>query len=330
MSRKKTKRGKVICLAMVLTLLCTSDVQAKNENNVDKEYIENHSQISLDGLELTYDRETREIEVEVSDDIKWYKKDKAKKAEEKVEFLLSRYDQSLDELLIETLEGGEGEIIGISYTECPLEMNSEGQLVRVENDSETDSVSLIKKAGAVGKTGGAGKKHYFSLVTSVTRSDTKDAYGRYLYTCRTSGVWSKNSVLSGSKYPASGNDYVLQSVPNTFSRTSDYLTVGYNTGLAARNGKHYSLENGAAKYVKYSIVDDPLGTAQLAYFNLKTCYRAKEGTGRTINSYYVHTWKAMTLSATVTASTDKSVSLSITPSIADKSWQVYSYVTFDF
>lgn len=53
---------------------------------------------------------------------------------------------------------------------------------------------------------------------------------------------------------------------------------------------------------------------------------------RTINSYYVHTWKSLSIkvSASASANSDKKygVSLSITPSVSEKSWQVYSYVSF--
>lgn len=311
-------------------------VQAKEKDmGRQAKYVENYYDISFEDLEVLYSGEGSKVKIEVKDGCNWLQRRKAVREKEKVEFLMERYDDGLEELLVETVEEGKkngNEFIGMSYTECPLVMNEEGHLVRIaaNNSGDDEKGSLIKEASAKSASGAKAYKYYFSLYTTVSRNSTKDSKNRYTYTCQSKGVWSANSALSGKKYPASGNDYILQSVPNVFSRTSDYLTVEYNNGLTAMNGTHYSRENGNSSYVRYSVVDDPLGLAQLSRCTLTAKYKAKAGTGRMVNSYYIHTWKKMSLSVTVSGDTSKAVGLSVTPSISNKSWQVYSYVSFDF
>ena len=97
------------------------------------------------------------------------------------------------------------------------------------------------------------------------------------------------------------------------------------------NGEEFWRENGDSSYVRYAIEDDPFGIVQNSSFYLSTTSIApKSNEVRQIASYYVHTWKQMTLSVSVDVSSEKSVTLSLTPSIKDKSWQVYNYVSFDF
>lgn len=101
----------------------------------------------------------------------------------------------------------------------------------------------------------------------------------------------------------------------------------------AESGKDYSSLAGDRNYIAYSVSDDPSGINQMSSVRL---YASSKGNRanyyRTINSYYVHTWKSLSIkvSASASANSDKKygVSLSITPSVSEKSWQVYSYVSF--
>lgn len=301
---------------------------------VDKDYesgyVEGYYKISFEGLEFECDEETKELSVIISEDIRWYQKEGAKEAKERIEFLLGRYDDSLDKAIIEAIKGGD-ELLGVSYTECPVQMNEEGEMIRIPNVDSKEEGFLKRAGAAIAITKGEESlKYYFSLCTIVSRTYSIDSEGYYTYTCRTVGSWSENSALSGKKYPAGGEDYILQTTPNTFSRQSDSLVLTYNNGLTAESGVHYWKENGDTTYIRYAIVDDPLGVNQMSSCVLTTVCKAKPSTNRMINSYYVHTWKAMSLSVSVDVSSEKAVSLSITPGISDKSWQVYSYVTFDF
>lgn len=154
---------------------------------------------------------------------------------------------------------------------------------------------------------------------------------QYRYVARTFGSWS-NSTVGGANYPDAGNDYVLQASPTTFARNSDSLVATYDHNPAGgSSGSDFWREDGNESFVRYAIKDDPVGYRQLKSFTMAAIYDAPQsGTTRQINSYYVHTWKSMSLSATVSASSDKKVTLSLTPSILEKSWQVYNYVTFNF
>lgn len=155
--------------------------------------------------------------------------------------------------------------------------------------------------------------------------------GEYKYTAITFGSWS-NSFIGGSNYPASGDDYVLQASPNTFSRDSDSMMAFYdNSPTEGVSGDDYWRENGDSTYVRYAIQDDPFGYRQCSSFALTTVSAGpKSSKIRQIASYYVHTWETITLSVTINVSTEDSVSLDLTPSKANKSWQVYNPVTFEF
>lgn len=326
---------KICVLVLTFTIMVTSTVPilAQQETNyVYKEqktdYLEGQYAISLDGVEFYQNDKTGKVEVGIETGISWTKKYKAEKSKDRIDFLINRYDTSLSEILFE--DDTEGSLVGISYTECPLVEDTNGNLVRIES-YEKDNENIIKEASAsYSETGDEKEKYYFSLFTKVMRNETKDSKGRYKYTCKTYGVWSKNSALSGKKYPAPGDDYMIQAVPNSFTRNSDSFNLIYNTGKDAKEGVHYSLCDGGSNYVEYSIVDDPFGLAQMEQGTITTVCYAKEDDDRTINSYYVHTWKAMDIDISFTVNSNKEVALNIDPENVDKSWKVYSYVTFDF
>ena len=75
---------------------------------------------------------------------------------------------------------------------------------------------------------------------------------------------------------------------------------------------------------------EQLGLGRLYMCILRTNLSGSSTAWRTINSYYVHTWKDLDISVSVSAHSGREVALSITPSISEKSWQVYSYVSFNF
>lgn len=89
--------------------------------------------------------------------------------------------------------------------------------------------------------------------------------------------------------------------------------------------------DGGVNYLKCTIYDDPLGVRQNKSFTLE-CISAGNSSSdyRMINSYYVHTWKSLSIDVSVGVSSNQEVSLNIDPSLENKSWQLYNYVTFDF
>lgn len=325
-------------IAMIILLMSvTTSVSAADTNSYENSsgYVENYYKIALEGLDISYDENTEKILVDVSEDLSINEKLEAEKSAEELEFMLDRYDENLDELLIDSLEktdSSDEELIGISYTECPLEENEYGQLDRIEeSENITGDKGFFNKASAVSKTGSASKKYYFSLVTSVTRNNTQNANGKYKYKCKSTATWSENSFVGNSKYPDSGDDYILQTVPNSFAIKSDNLDLQYNYDGVAENGEHYSMVDMGNHYIEYSLVDDPLGINQMEKCVLTTTCRAKDNSkDRMIRSYYVHTWKEMNLDVSVSVNSSAEVELTLEPSLPEKQWQVASYVSFDF
>lgn len=110
-----------------------------------------------------------------------------------------------------------------------------------------------------------------------------------------------------------------------------FYYIGSTDNFYGRIGEEYARVNGNNNYIEYSVKDDPLGLNQLNFVKLKTTTWGKPlSSTRKINSYYVHTWKSLSLNVSVSGSSSKEVALSITPSIKDNSWTLYNNVTFNF
>lgn len=122
------------------------------------------------------------------------------------------------------------------------------------------------------------------------------------------GTWSQNSVTGDSDYPDCGEDYILQSTPNTWTRKSHTMSD--------------------------AILDDPYDFAKARQNKSFTLTCNSEGSTTTstrmINSYYVHTWTDVSIPISLNVNSSKEVALSITPSRVNKKWQVYNYIAFNF
>lgn len=222
--------------------------------------------------------------------------------------------------IIANRQSPDGELVAISGTEAPL-LFVEDHYERVTEAALLDTFESSEDS----------LKGKFALYTTVYRSYSPNSNGNYTYTTSTYGRWTENSFLGGTNYPSFGEDFVLQSTPNTWVRLTDTMEARYDDATNGSEGDEFWSLTGGANYVKWGIEDDPLGDRQNRRFTL-TC--ESEGPARTtarmINSYYVHTWKSMSLSVSVNVSSAKEVSLTLTPSIKDNNWQLYNYVSFDF
>ncbi len=175
------------------------------------------------------------------------------------------------------------------------------------------------------------KSDNFSLVTSVSRGTKKDKDGYYTYICKTTATWDKNSAIGGEKYPGAGYDYIMHTMPEGFLRISDDVSISYNHDRTAQNETDYACCDEGMNYVKYKVADDPAGNNQMTSCTLTTTCKSKATLAtRVINSYYVHTWNSVSLSASFSIGTIFSNPLSVIPSVTEKSWQVYSYAPFNF
>ena len=228
----------------------------------------------------------------------------------------------LQESISATLQSvcSSNELKAISFTSVPL-MEVDGHYERIPNVRPMDVGESVPSP-----------KANFLLSTMVIGGVVREPNGNFKYSVYTKGSWSKNSVLGGSDYPATGTDYVLQSVPSTFARKSYSFSATYNQApISGANGTDFWLQDGDSSFLEYAVLDDPAGTRQLKSFTLQVQFSAPSSSvERTISSYYVHTWSELTLSVNASLTTVLVGALTITPSIGSNQWQVYNPVDFDF
>lgn len=300
-------------LSMILALALSLSIPAFAAESVAEEYMETHFQINFSEFDVNVSE--NELTLTAKDPIAISRDNSVAMNLAMLEEIFEEFPGVEEDLIMEyqSVE----ELHAVSFTVVPL-MKVDGHYERVPAQTRGYEYS---------EEDGNGK---FLMYTSISGGYTSVS-GGYEYTATTSGRWS-NNILGGSDYPDAGEDYVFQTSPNTFSRITDSIYVGYdNSPFKGVANKDYWRENGDATYVRYAIQDDPLGYRQCERFNLTTVSAApKSSKYRQIGSYYVHTWDEMTIDVTVSVSTDKSVSLDITPGNERKSWQTYNYVSFDF
>lgn len=337
MKLNKRRLFRVFSTILVVIMLLTGKLQinilALNQEN-NGNYLEYHDQIDFDGLSLCVYNKNKLV-VDVDNSLSTLKKVNAKKNKKKYDKYVTEHPEAVGNLK-ESVELGDN-ICAISYTTAPL-VQVDDHFERVSKTNSNTSLSVNASAAdksATAQPSYAGNRN-LTLSTSIVRRGSSNPY---TYTARTYGTWN-NSAVSGKNYPASGEDYVLQSCPNvtksdSFSSTYNYKTNGSTKGI---EGKNYFRREGENGWVKYAVDDDPVGMAQLQTFSLSQVFYANSTTtGKKICSYYVHTWKKVGISVTASGQAGMSgknptasVGLSLTPSVKDVSWQVYNYVYFDW
>lgn len=335
MFREVIQMKRIVAVSMSMIMLVGGAVSTKayafHMNDMEKgteevEYEEYREQINLENINVVVEGD--DILFRAKEDISRKERKETRENAETLTELVNR-DENIQEMLVEHEK--EESLAAIAYTQIPLQWDESGNLVRVEKET-TENMSRATTESETGQLVNGGSP-YFTLLTSVSRG-TKIATGanagKYKYTCKTIGIWDKNSALGGSKYPASGKDFILQATPSNMVRKSDDLYPKYSHSHDAKEGTDYFRNDGGTNFVQYSVKDDPLGTSQLQKVTLTTSCIAGAKSGRMINSYYVHTWKSMSLGVSVTVGSKENTSLTLNPGIKDKSWTCYSYVQFDF
>ncbi|MCL2279753.1 MAG: hypothetical protein FWC20_10170 [Oscillospiraceae bacterium] len=311
-----------------MTALASSESVYIDETQ--QEYLEYHHQVNFDDLDV-FLVDGKTLDIAISGNVRSRQKSAAERDIDILMTALSDYKDIKDEF-IATMTNNE-QLAAISFTEAPL-IWVDDHYERVLASNEESLVD--SKAGTrSSSSSSSSKKGKFSLWTSVVRDYSALSNGQYKYTTRTNGAWSENSFVGGTNYPASGNDYVLQSTPNTWTRKSHSMTAQYdNNPRTGVSGTDFWAENGSTNYIRYVILDDPFGIAQARQNKSFALSCVSEGpaasTARMINSYYVHTWSKITISASISASSSKEVALSITPSKTTDQWQLYNYISFNF
>ncbi len=326
------KRNLTVFMAVVMLIGSNMTAYAADDGitvdqETDAEYQETHFQINFPNLDLTVS-DQNELCITTGADVCGLEKTAAEDDISALEDIFEEFPD-VEETIISDMQSVDGELVAISFTVVPL-MEVDGHYERIPvSSAEAEGDAYSANSGHSSSDGTS--KGNFVLYTSVYSYSLADANGNYEYTARTHGSWS-NSILGGADYPASGEDYVLQATPNTFSRTSDSMSASYdNSPFTGVLGDDYWREDGDDSYVGYAIKDDPLGYRQLSSFSLKTVSDGPASSeSRKINSYYIHTWSGVSYTLSIGVNSWTEVALSLALSDTEKSWQVYDYVVFDF
>lgn len=328
---KNKLKGFISILFVVLLIFGTIPLSVFAENN-NSEYVESHYQFDMDSISLSVANKN-DLVISAVRSVNPIKQFKSLNEKERLEKFVSEYPD-VEEMFIESVNNN-SYIAAFGYTEAELEYNEkERHFDRVKKSSTKANglLNIMANAADVSTSGQKSDKYYFSLVTSITRRGTSNPY---TYQAVSTGVWNTKSILGGAKYPAAGDDFIMQATPSSLSRNRDSISLTYNNGRTPKSGFDYSRCDGKDHYVKYSVAEDPAGSSQLTKVQLfATLLGRPINKSRMINSYYVHTWKSLDIKVEVdlSASTnqDKSILLKIMPSVKDGQWTVYSYVSFNF
>ena len=287
-------------------------------NGSESEYLEYHYQVNFDDLDVFVLSGTT-LDIASNGN----RKMDAETVEAINAFVASLSESSdVEAEIIATLNDNQ-QLAAISFTEAPL--------LFVDDHYER----VMAAAASTYASSDDSKKGKFKLYTSVSRSFSAKENGKYTYTTKTFGSWSENSFVGGEDYPDSGEDYILQSTPNTWTRMSHSMTARYdNTPFTGVEGDDFWAEGGGANYLQYAIEDDPYEFAKARQNKSFTLTCESEGdasaSARIIHSRYVHTWKSLSIAISVSVDSSKEVVLEITPSSTENNWPLYNYITFDF
>lgn len=311
-------------------LISSFGITAFAEEEPYTPYEESRGQVNFDDLEVVICGKNR-IALSVDESLGWVSQLRGKRELAKAENFLEDNPAIEEQLAQETMEG-EGNLRAIGYTVAPL-VEVDGHYERVPKENKLLNLLLAPftiGASANSRTGGStSPKESAYFVMSTTIWDKYDFSGQD-YVARTYAHWTKNSILSGSQYPAGGDDFVLLAVPQTMTMVRDRCQAKYGSYGYGSSSSDYSRVDGGDNWVQYAVVDDPFGPRQLTEVALDGyCSGGFTSATRKINSYYVHTWKQLGIKLEVKASTGGTY-ITITPTIEDKSWQLYSYVVFNF
>lgn len=332
--RQKKKKA-ILGLVVGALLISVLNIPAFATDIEKSPYVETHKQIDLNNLNVSVVNSDK-ILVSVDENINLLKKMKATTEKRELEEYI-KINPEAEDKIIEQMNDNQT-LFAIGYTEALIEMNEEGQLERVKAEDTAMSIGelLIKPFVFTSHaTNNPGTKYHLYLETSILGGNWVSSRGQYEYRTNTRAYWTDNSAESGKCYPAGGDDFLLAAVPTSMTIDYDSFSLKNNNGKA---GTDYARNNGGTSFIQYQFADDPFGPAQMSEANLFIrAYGEKKTQTRQINSYYIHTWKQMSIQVSVTGGAgvgpdgpNLSVGLSITPGIQDKQWQLYSYVTFNF
>lgn len=305
-------------LFCVASLMLNMMIQVNAVDAEESLYVEKTGEICFDNIDIVV-KDNEELIPVVSSEANFIQRYSAEKEMNELNSYLANYPETEAALVSQF---NSGELTAFSYTETPL--------TQVDDHYERVLTASYKQ-----KEGAPSTHTNFSLVTGVMRSSGTNSLGEYTYTMITVGEWSDFSVFGGSKYPASGWDYVIQTGVTDFVLDTHNVVVQYTDGEYGEPGTHSYPQDGEDDYIRYAVKDDPFGMKQMQGFSLISTYMGKPANrSRTVHSSYVHTWLSLEIEVSVEANVDSmnglGAGISITPTIKNCSWPLFSNVTFDF
>ena len=324
---KNIKRSVSVIIVMAMIFCSVSMTSFANSGDEPGKY----ENINLKNINFSVANNSQLL-VEVDEETVFYERVKAKRDINKLKQEISK-DSSIEKIILKSVL--DGETVGaISYTTIPVEF--------VDNHWEKcyykiNSNPLALVASAATTSSGDSLKGDFTLYTKVTKDGVTNSAGQHRYIITSYGRWSNTSVLGGENHQASGNDYAYILVPSSLTIANSYFSplywykVGTTGSYSGRNGTEYWMNSAHDQYAGYKVVDDPFGINQLQTYTLTTdCYGSSTSSVRKAYSYYVHTWKSISVSFSLSVNAQLEPELVISPEDTEKSWSLCNPVSFTF
>lgn len=309
----------VVLFLVVCTLIGSKTNFLAEENNVtESKYQQEHFQVNFEQVDFCV-LDGKIVSLQPTSNLWFFER---KEVEKEIGMMVDAIHlvPEIESTIVEGLKSA-SELVAMSVTVAPI----------AYVDDHYERVASTSTYGFAAVDGTYTGKENFVMYTSVQKDEYPNANGTYDYTTTTYGWWAKNSFWGGSAYPASGDDYIFQAAPEDWIRKTCDIDIVYDTEETGAQGTGYTFHSGDASYIKCAIVDDPFGWGQLKEFEMTTVWAANATVDyRMINCYYIHTWTSLSIDVSVSVASPKQVQLNFDPSIENKSWEVYNWVTFDF
>ena len=323
---------------LIISVFLSSFYVKSDAAVAETEYEEYHDQIDFDNLNLLMTSETS-IDAYADTDSGLFDYLDGRKNLKKLENFLEQYPEKESVLAENMLKGTVP--VAMSYTIAPCK-EVDGHYERIEKEKPT-LTSFISSFFTINTSAASEPSYYndqnnnpcFGLSTTILRGRYDESTGKYVYLTLTAGRWFNHSFLGGDTSPASGLDFLAQSLPSTFFIPSNNkaLVAEYTDNSEGVEGVHYKSIGGGDSYCAYDLKDDPFGSTQLEQFILATTsYAFSNSNLKKAHSYYMHTWSKLNIGISVSTNVcnPTEVTLTLTPNIQIASWahHLHNEVTF--
>ena len=299
------------------------------------EFEEFHDQINFEFLSYSITNKNN-LSIKTDPTTPFLKRNEAKKQIEKYYSFIENHPNEEKNLIKYILSGNC--VCAISYTDAPVILvDDHFERIEKEKSVALSPLQIVANASQSKETDSPSIHTKFTLKTIISKTGLSNPY---YYLAITEGTWDNTAFARPKNRPATGNDYVLQTCPIVTTEplfTSEY-NYSTNGSIYGQNGINFFVSDGGDCWAKIDVVDNPFGLAQLKQFDLLQGFYAKSNSDtKKINSYYIHTWKAMSIGVSQSRTAGFSgespygeVTLNITPSVQDKQWQLYNCVSYNF